>query len=138
MSTTTHWKASEKAGLNGLDVPKPLRPANNTCRSKTACKAYRIFYRILAPLLVETSDERETGSPLFSVEQEKGRIALLAIPAGCQILRTEHRFWRPAGARARQPPVRWVRSVSPSFPPATFMRASGARHFPENQTSGAR
>ena len=53
MSRTTHWKASKKAGLNGLGVPKPLRPANNTCRSKTAGKAYRIFYRILAALLTE-------------------------------------------------------------------------------------
>ena len=60
VSTTTHWKASEKAGLNGLDVPKPLRPANNTCRSKTACKAYWIFYRNLAALLIETSDKWET------------------------------------------------------------------------------
>ena len=24
---------------------------------------------------------------------------LLAIPAGCQILRTEHRFWHPSGVR---------------------------------------
>ena len=29
-------------------------------------------------------------SPLFSVEQEKGCMPLLAIPAGCQMLRTEH------------------------------------------------
>ena len=33
------------------------------------------------------------------MEQEKGRMAFLAIPAGCQMLRTERWFWHPAGVR---------------------------------------
>jgi hypothetical protein len=33
---------------------------------------------------VEAKSVRRIGSPLFSVEQENGRMPLLAIPAGCQ------------------------------------------------------
>ena len=33
------------------------------------------------------------------MEQEKGLMAFLAIPAGCQMLRTERWFWHPAGVR---------------------------------------
>ena len=50
-------------------------------------------------------------------------------PAGRMIKVPTANPMRPARARARRPPVRWVRLVSPSFPPATFMRASSAKRL---------
>ena len=37
---------------------------------------------------------------------------------------------RPAGAHTNCQPIRWVRLGAPSFPPATFIRASGAEPTP--------
>ena len=43
-------------------------------------------------------------------------------------------FMRPAGSR-KTLPCDPVRLVSPGFPPATFMRASSAKNFPQNHST---
>ncbi len=44
----------------------------------------------------------------------------------CQRLPTPNHAPR-RGAHPHRQPIRWVRLVSPSFPPATFIRAAGAK-----------
>ena len=62
-------------------------------------------------------------------------------PSGAHDEVSCRQFMHPIRALKYRSPIRWVRLSSSGFPPATVMRASSARNFPQNhptENSGER
>ena len=120
---TTHQRKSWSVGPMNLAVLRGFQRSSRQWRPLSAAPA--------GPMKVAGGKPRPQGGAHPPVRPSKtprapaGRMTIVPAVLSCA---------RPGRVKPCHT-IRWVRLVSPSFPPATFMRASGARHFPENRST---